>query len=797
MRIKLLLLFIFFSSVIGAQEEAKDPRQVYLQAEEEYNIGHFENSILLLNSNMNLFTGTLKASVYRLIALCHLGQDNPAEAEKNVSTLLKIAPYHSVSIHDPLRFADMVERLKKGDATITTASQQAETVEESPVPITLITEEMLAAIGATSLKEALMAYVPGITPVESQGEDNVSMRGIYASGQQKILIMLNGRRLNSHSTNTAAPDYSMSLEKVKRIEVLRGPASSLYGSIALTAVVNLITKDGRDIDGVSLKAGIGNNGQQKADFLYGKRYLDLEVLAWASVYKSDGQSVFVPASEQYALLPQDGDMVIGGYNRKPSYDFGCTLNFSDWNLLFSRSHTKKVLPLGATIFCSPYGYNNYNDYDGEGAGHSVTSTNAQLTFQKSLNDIHLSAQTFFNQNEATNYDPIGNVPKNIFFVVLSDNSGRYSPTENVFQYLHWEDYSLGATFKIETNYRIGANQSGTLIGGVEYEYFCLHDSYFLGGENNKVVAHSYIDNEKETVPNLVKKGHEQVANAFLQTKHYFTPNLLLNAGLRFDYKARENKHSVTAFSPRVSLVYLKNRLNFKLSFSRAFVDAPYFMRNTLLRTYQGGSDLQPEYLNSIQFTTQINHLLPNFNFEGNLFYNGAYNTIVLTRSEVLGQHYANAASMKMAGIEIVCKYQSRRWLMNLNTTFQQVVSGNNFATEGSYVRNVPKMTGNVVLSYKLLDNLRTGNLSIHTHLSCMSKQKTRLSVRPLGVETVIDKELPGSVLTNMGLHYQWKKLSLSGDVKNLFNKRYELGGSSIVPIQQLGRQVLFQIGYVF
>ena len=135
--------------------------------------------------------------------------------------------------------------------------------------------------------------------------------------------------------------------------------------------------------------------------------------------------------------------------------------------------------------------------------------------------------------------------------------------------------------------------------------------------------------------------------------------------------------------------------------------------------------------------------------------------------------------------------------MNLNTTFQQVVSGNNFATEGSYVRNVPKMTGNVVLSYRLLDNLRAGNLSIHAHLSYMSKQKTRLSVRPLGVETVIDKELPGSVLTNMGLHYQWKKLSLSGDVKNLFNKRYELGGSSIVPIQQLGRQVLFQIGYVF
>ena len=800
MRIRLLLFFILLSSAIGAREDDKTFRQIYIQAEEEYNIGRFDNSILLLDKNLNLFTGTLKASAYRLMALCYLGQDNMAEAERNVSILLNIDPYYSVSIHDPLRFVDMVERLKKGEATITTASQQVETLAETPVPITLITEEMLTAIGATSLKEALLAYVPGMTSIESNGEDNVAMRGVYASGQQKILIMLNGQRLNSHSTNIATPDYSMSLEKVKQIEVLRGPASSLYGSIALTAVVNLITKDGKDVDGVSLKVGLGNNRQQKADFLYGKRYIDLEVLAWASIYKSNGQSVFVPASEQYALLPQDGNIIIGGYNRKPSYDFGCTFKLNDWDLLFSRSHSKKVSPLGPSSFCAPLEYDNYNDYQGEGPGHAVTSTNAQLTYQKQVNNSFLSLQTSINQNDASNYDAIGDLPDKMVFLPITNSSEYYSPTQNVFQYLNWSDYSLGATFKIETSYHIDSKQNGILIGGVEYEYFTLHDSYFLDGENNKVLSHTYIDTDgKETVPNLVQKGHEQVADAFLQVKHHFTSWLLLNAGLRLDYRMRNDKQNITTLSPRLSLVYLKDKLNLKLSFSRAFVDAPYFMRNTLLRTYRGGSDLQPEYLNSFQFTTQLNRLLPKLDFEVNLFYNETYDVTVLTRSETLGQHYENAASMKMAGTELAVKYQSKRWLINLNTTFQQVISGNNFMSmsDNGYIRNVPKMSSNMVLSYKFWNTERDGCFSIHTYLSYITKQKTLLSVMPLQVKTEIHQELPDCFLMNMGIHYHWKRLSLSGDVKNLFNKYYQQGGSSVVPIQQTGRQVLFQAKYTF
>lgn len=213
MRKWIVTFFLLAASMAWAQDDS-ELRQIYMQAEEEYTIGHFDASIRLLNENIAGFDGALKTSAYRLLSLCYLGKDHVQDAEKYASLLLKEDPYYSTSIHDPLRFADMIERLKRGEeATITTASQQAESIEEAPVPVTLITEEMIKAIGARTLKDVLLAYVPGITSVESSNEVNVAMHGVYSGGQEKILIMLNGQRMNARVTNKAAPDYSISLEK--------------------------------------------------------------------------------------------------------------------------------------------------------------------------------------------------------------------------------------------------------------------------------------------------------------------------------------------------------------------------------------------------------------------------------------------------------------------------------------------------------------------------------------------------------------------------------------------------------
>jgi iron complex outermembrane receptor protein len=122
------------------------------------------------------------------------------------------------------------------------ASGYNEPLTEVPVPVTVINSKMITNIGGKTLKDVLVTYVPGITFVQDQNEVNVAGRGVYGSSQQKMLILLNGHRLNSRAYSMANPDYSISLDKDKCIEVHRAPGSSLYGNVALSAVINIITK---------------------------------------------------------------------------------------------------------------------------------------------------------------------------------------------------------------------------------------------------------------------------------------------------------------------------------------------------------------------------------------------------------------------------------------------------------------------------------------------------------------------------------------------------------------------------
>ena len=123
------LLILFISSAVKAQEATR----VYESAQEAYELGLFQKADSLLTGSVNSFKGETRIGVYRLLALCNLNMDKPEVAETWVSSLLKVDPYYSV-YNDTPRFAELVNRLKAGkSATITTASQQAESIEEAPV----------------------------------------------------------------------------------------------------------------------------------------------------------------------------------------------------------------------------------------------------------------------------------------------------------------------------------------------------------------------------------------------------------------------------------------------------------------------------------------------------------------------------------------------------------------------------------------------------------------------------------------------------------------------------------------
>ena len=101
---------------------------------------------------------------------------------------------------------------------------------------------------------------------------------------------------------------------------------------------------------------------------------------------------------------------------------------------------------------------------------------------------------------------------------------------------------------------------------------------------------------------------------------------LTETGIRYDNKYRKNEVHVDAFSPRVALIYMPSKkFSTKLSYSRAFVDAPYYTRQNTTSAYRGSADLQPEYLNALQldFIGKVSNL----SYDVNLFYNHLTNII--------------------------------------------------------------------------------------------------------------------------------------------------------------------------
>lgn len=780
------ILFTVCLSAVALSARAQDnttPRQIYAQAESDYQIGRLNQAKDLLTENLSIFKGNLRQNAIRLLSLCFMAQDSISQSETYAVLLLKENPYYT-SVQDPIRFEEMVNRLRSGNsATITTASNQEESVDEAPVPVTLISEQMIKMSGARNLKELLITYVPGMSNVECNEEMNVAMRGIYSSGQEKILIMLNGHRMNSYSTNVARPDFAMSLDKVKQIEVLRGPASSLYGGVALTAVINIITKRGTEVDGFQVKGAAGNYGQLKGDAIFGSHYLDLDIMGWASIYNAEGQKYFLPMSELKGTALVEGDVIIGGYNHRPTYDTGITLKYKGLSLMHNTCFSKTVAPYTLSYFFSPYNYKKYTRFDGCLPGFANSAHHTEVSYTRGIGKFGLKASLNYDSESQMRYQ-VGSdlLPDDyVYEVPLAGTDNFLRITEGVFQNLKWNEENYGARLEGSYSYQLPGGHSGSIVSGAQYDYFMLNDAQNFEGDvfERVVVTYDYVKN--------LQTGSENSFNAFLQLKHKWN-NFILNTGVRFDKKNRKDSWagSINEWSPRLAVLFLQPKWNLKLSYSKSFVDAPYFYRYNTLDTYMGGSDLEPEYLHSIQLTFSSHDFIKGLQVEVNTFHNRATN---LVHPE--GMYYWNSGSMKNMGVELTAVYTKNRFMTRLNASWQHLISSENYKATSSQIYNIPNLTANLVTSYRI-----TSDLNVYANINYMSDQKTTLETPDeMGMPIYNELSIPSRVIVNLGATYQIKKLSLGIKSYNTFNHHYEQGGTSIGPIQQQGMWLLGEIAY--
>ena len=783
----ILAVSMMWMPVMVSAQEKQTLRQVYEQAEEDYQIGQLDQAIELLEGNLNDFTGNLRQSALRLVSLCYLAQDDTDKSEQYARALLSINPYYT-SVQDPIRFEDMIALLKSGrSSTVTTASSQAESINEAPVPVTVITREMIDQLSNNkSLGQILATYVPGLNEVSAWSISNIAMHGVYTSSQEKILVMENGHRLNMRTTNNGKLDYAISTEKIDHIEVLRGPASSLYGNVALTAVVNIITKNGREVNGVKGKYGFGSYGTHRADFIAGTTLLDADVMTWASIYTSQGKRVDIPRGSDYSLSKHDGYAYIGGYEGKPSYDIGCTLKYKDFNFMFNMKNGKMVPQY--SWYGETYDYDAYRTLDGNKPGYTINEKHVELGYTKELGKVNLNVSTYGDWYNIQEYMVVSDDSMNVPVYDYDANVIGLRKTADVLQNNVFQEYTIGAMAKADANYTLGS-MKGNLLVGSQFEFFKLSSNDFLMGEEYVKVFVTY----PETM-SMLRVGSERSFSAFIQGKHYFTSQFILNAGLRFDNKNRTNGKNVTAFSPRVALIYFPNeKFSTKLSFSRAFVDAPYYYRQNSTNGARGSEDLMPEFMNAIQldFMGRIDNW--HLDYDVNLFYNQLSDLVINNPStDPSTPKYINSGRLKVAGAEAELSFSIPSFRIDANMTYLRPLEAEDYYYTDHKIYSIPSFTANIICSKRLV-NINKHLLWLNAGFKFGTKTLNKANSRVPDSE---DFDLSGNAIVDLGLKYSYRDaIQLSLDCDNVFDRSYYVGGSFYVPYRAQGRTLMATVSF--
>lgn len=184
------------------------------------------------------------------------------------------------------------------DDVVVTATRTARSVEEIPVPVQLIDKEQIERIGSLRLDEVLQEQT-GLQMISDHGS-GLQMQGLSSD---YILILIDGEPVIGRTAGTM--DLSrLTVNNIERIEIIRGPSSSLYGSEAMAGVVNIITK-GNDIGwqgslGTQYRSFNTLDAQVDAGF----RNEKLSVRMFANRLSSDGYDL-TPESVSRTLAPYE------------------------------------------------------------------------------------------------------------------------------------------------------------------------------------------------------------------------------------------------------------------------------------------------------------------------------------------------------------------------------------------------------------------------------------------------------------------------------------------------------------
>lgn len=418
------------------------------------------------------------------------------------------------------------EDLLFGDIpSVYSASKYEQKVTEAPSSVSVITSDEIKRYGYRSLAEILQS-VRGFLVTYDRNYNYVNVRGFGIPGDynSRILVLVDGHRQNdalydSAFIGTSAP---VDIDLIDRIEIVRGPSSSIYGTSAFFAVINIITKRGRDFQGVEVSGDYGSFDAYKVRGSFGDRFENgVELLLSASYYQSDGDDdLFYKEFDD----PSTNNGVAEDLDSDYFYDIYGMITFQDFTLQASYHDRTKDVPT------APWD----------------TAFNEDLWVQDKIYWLDLK------------YDHVLENDLNI----LARVSYNYYWYEGKYPY-DWgpPDGIVPNRDRAEAEWLYGEIQARKII--------MEKHNVILGGEyqNNYKLNQKNYDQGFKSDPYLDSKEDSYNVGIFVQDEYSMTDTLILNAGLRYDYY---DSFGGTV-NPRAALIYNPfEKTTFKAVYGQAF-----------------------------------------------------------------------------------------------------------------------------------------------------------------------------------------------------------------------------------
>lgn len=599
------------------------------------------------------------------------------------------------------------------------ATRKSTSVSRAPAIATVITAREIRDMGARNLFD-ILRRVPGIgiSVAEVAVWHAIEVRGIKTLNSEKILIMVDGHRINEEMHGSSAFFFGyMSVDSIKRVEIIRGPGSALYGANAFLAVVNIITKEATDIKGLQVTAGVGSYDTQHYNILFGHDGEKIKISGFIDYLDTNGPSSLIERD----AAGESGDTL--EWQERP--DMGLSISYDDLTLRgrYLRNEMGPIIGAGSAL----------NDESVQDWGQYY----ADLSYNKGITeDLDITTRLYYDQ-----------VILNPYWELFSEGFRGIYP-DGLLGNPESKHRKLGG--EITTDYSLSDH---LITAGVMYEHVKQYDVHSFG--NFHPITFAPQDYEEKA--NFNRNVKREIFGLYVQDVWDVMDTMSLTAGIRYDHYSDFGETT----NPRAGLVweFIENT-SLKMLYGSAFI-APNFSQlyHANNPSLIGNPELGPETIHTYEIGIE-HRFLEKYTARLNYFYNEISDIIVSGEkpSPTEPAQYKNRDEAEIDGIEAELHFDfGHDNYGHLNYSYQHPVDDNT----GQRLPDVPAHRANAEINYAPWKYLNT-NVSV----SWVGKRyrDDRDTRDDLPAETLVD-------LTLIAKNF-YRTLQIRGSVYNLFDENY-------------------------